>query len=44
MPIVFKTMQGKGRVFYTALGHVPAELDNPQIKTILKRGLLWAAR
>ncbi len=44
MPVVFKTSYGKARVFYTALGHKPAELDKPEIRTILKRGLLWAAR
>jgi type 1 glutamine amidotransferase len=44
MPVVYKSAYGAGRVFYTALGHVPAELDNPSIKTILVRGLLWAAR
>ena len=44
MPVVYKSSYGAGRVFYTALGHKPAELDNPSIKTILHRGLLWAAR
>ena len=44
MPTVFKTAYGKGRVFYTALGHKPAELAKPELKTILHRGLLWAAR
>ena len=44
MPVVFKSAYGKGRVFYTALGHKPAELDKPEIRTILERGLLWAAR
>lgn len=44
MPVVYKSAFGKGRVFYTALGHKPAELDTPQIRTILERGLLWAAR
>jgi len=44
MPVVFKSRYGNGRVFYTALGHKPAELDNPSIATILERGLLWAAR
>lgn len=44
MPVVFKSMFGAGRVFYTALGHVPAELDKPEIATILARGLQWAAR
>lgn len=44
MPVVYKSAYGNGRVFYTALGHKPAELDKPEIKTILQRGLLWAAR
>lgn len=44
MPVVFKSRFGEGRVFYTALGHKPAELQKPEIRTILERGLLWAAR
>jgi type 1 glutamine amidotransferase len=44
MPVVFKTRYGSGRVFYSALGHKPKELDKPEIRTILTRGLLWAAR
>jgi type 1 glutamine amidotransferase len=44
MPVVFKTVYGKARVFYTALGHKPAELEKPEVRTILTRGLLWAAR
>ena len=44
MPVVFKTVYGKARVFYTALGHKPAELENEKIRTILRRGLLWATR
>jgi type 1 glutamine amidotransferase len=44
MPVVYKSAYGNGRVFYTALGHKPAELEHPSIMTIMKRGLLWAAR
>lgn len=44
VPQVYKSRYGHGRVFYTALGHVAAELEVPQIRTILQRGLLWAAR
>ena len=44
MPVVFKSRYGKARVFYSALGHKPAELATPQIATILRRGMLWAAR
>lgn len=44
VPVVFKSRYGQGRVFYTALGHQAAELEKPEIRTILHRGLLWAAR
>jgi type 1 glutamine amidotransferase len=44
MPVVWKRHHGKGRVFYSSLGHVTKEFDVPEMKTILKRGLLWAAR
>jgi type 1 glutamine amidotransferase len=44
MPVVFKRRFGKGRIFYSALGHVPAELAHPAAQTILRRGLGWAAR
>ena len=44
MPVVWKRHHGKGRVFYSSLGHVASEFQVPQMRTILKRGLLWAAR
>ena len=45
MPAVYKRQFGKGRVFYSSLGHVPGEFDKyPQARTILRRGLNWAAR
>ena len=44
MPVAWKRKHGKGRVFYSALGHVAKEFEVPQMRTILKRGLLWAAR
>ena len=44
MPVVFKRQFGQGRIFYSALGHVPAELDHTAARTILERGLLWATR
>ena len=44
MPVVWKKMYGKGRVFHSTLGHVADEFKVPQMKTILERGLLWAAR
>ncbi len=44
MPVVWKRRHGLGRVFYSALGHVSAEFQQPEMKTIFERGLLWAAR
>jgi uncharacterized protein len=44
MPVVWKKMYGKGRVFYSALGHTADEFAVPQMKTMLQRGLVWAAR
>ena len=44
MPVVWKTRYGQGRVFYSSLGHVAAEFAVPEMRTILERGLLWAAR
>ena len=44
MPVAWKRMYGKGRVFYSALGHVAKDLDVPEALTIITRGMLWAAR
>ena len=44
MPVVWKRRHGKGRVFYSSLGHVASEFAVPQMQTILRRGLVWAAR
>jgi type 1 glutamine amidotransferase len=44
MPVVWKRRHGKGRVFYSSLGHVSAEFQVPEMATILRRGLNWAAR
>jgi type 1 glutamine amidotransferase len=44
MPVVWKRKHGAGRVFYSSLGHVTSEFAVPQMRTMLERGLLWAAR
>jgi len=43
MPVVWKRLYGKGRVFYTSLGHVAKDLEVPEARTIVQRGMLWAA-
>jgi len=44
VPVAWKKMYGKGKVFYTSLGHVAADFDAPEAKTIIQRGMLWASR
>ncbi|RWC35676.1 MAG: hypothetical protein EOS70_08095 [Mesorhizobium sp.] len=44
MPVVWKRRHGKGRVFYSALGHAAKEFAVPPMRTIFRRGLVWAAR
>jgi uncharacterized protein len=43
MPVVWKRHYGKGRVFYSSLGHVAKDFDIPEVRTIVQRGMLWAA-
>lgn len=44
MPVAWKRRYGKGKVFYCSLGHVAADFDVPEARTIVERGLLWATR
>jgi len=44
MPVVWKRRHGRGRVFYSSLGHVAQEFAVPEMREILRRGMLWAAR
>jgi uncharacterized protein len=44
MPVAWKRTWGKGRVFYSSLGHVAADFRIPEVLEIQKRGSMWAAR
>jgi uncharacterized protein len=44
MPVVWKRRHGRGRVFYSSLGHVAAEFSVPEMATLFRRGMQWAAR
>ncbi len=44
MPVVWKRRHGKGRVFYSALGHTADEFAVREMAMIFERGALWAAR
>jgi len=43
MPVVWKKMYGKGRVFYSSLGHVMKDFEVPEALEIMKRGIRWAS-
>jgi len=43
VPVVWKKMYGKGRVFYSSLGHVMADFQVPEALEIMQRGIRWAS-
>lgn len=43
MPVVWKKNYGKGRVFYSSLGHVAKDFEVFENLEIMKRGICWAA-
>ena len=43
MPVAWKKMYGKGRVFYSSLGHIAKDFEVPEALEIMKRGMLWAS-
>ncbi len=44
MPVVWTKQYGKGRVFYSAIGHTAADVRAEPHLTIMRRGCQWAAR
>ena len=42
MPIAYTKKWGKGRVFYTSLGHHADIFDIPEANELMRRGFLWA--
>lgn len=44
VPVVFTKRWGKGRVFYTSLGHVANVFDVAEAKQLMRNGLLWASK
>ncbi len=45
MPVVWVKTWGRGRVFYSALGHCAKEFtDYPQVLEMTVRGILWSAQ
>jgi uncharacterized protein len=44
MPVTWTRRWGTGRVFVTAIGHSIADLEVPQVDTMIRAGMTWAAR
>jgi type 1 glutamine amidotransferase len=44
MPVVWTKVWGKGRVFYSSLGHHEDILAAEPVRTIVRRGFGWAAK
>ena len=43
MPVLWTKTWGRGRVFYSSLGHNAAVVNRQPILELMRRGLLWAA-
>jgi type 1 glutamine amidotransferase len=44
IPVVWEKTYGKGRVFYSSLGHVAKDFEVPEAFEIMKRGICWAVQ
>ena len=44
MPVSWVRHHGKGRVFYSSIGHSLDELRHPTVRELMRRGIRWAAR
>jgi type 1 glutamine amidotransferase len=44
MPAVWTRTWGEGKVFVCTPGHSLADLNTPEVRTIIERGLLWASK
>lgn len=43
MPVVWKKYYGKGRIFYSSIGHNLSDFDIPEVMNIQMRGFSWAS-
>ena len=44
MPYAYTKTWGRGRVFWAAWGHTPADFEDPTAREIVVRGMQWATR
>jgi len=43
MPVVWKKNYGKGRIFYSSIGHNLTDFEIPEVMTMQMRGFRWAS-
>jgi len=44
MPVAWTKTFGQGRIFYCSLGHSPDIVERPEVRTLMRRGMVFAAR
>ncbi|GIH17821.1 ThuA domain-containing protein [Rugosimonospora africana] len=44
VPAVWTRRWGEGKIFVSTVGHKLEDLDQPEVRTLTERGLLWASR
>ncbi|MBB5979521.1 ThuA domain-containing protein [Kribbella solani] len=44
MPVIWTRTWGEGKVFVCTVGHKLDDLETPEVRTIIERGLLWASK
>lgn len=44
VPVVYTKFWGKGKVFYSSLGHVANVFDIYEVKELMHRGFIWATK
>lgn len=44
MPVAWTRSWGRGRVSYCSIGHKASDFEIPEVRDIVRRGILWAAR
>ncbi|WP_085523008.1 ThuA domain-containing protein [Tuberibacillus sp. Marseille-P3662] len=44
IPVVWSKYWGKGKVYYCSLGHVADVVKKPEVMTLMRKGMTWAAK
>ncbi|MFW5657094.1 MAG: ThuA domain-containing protein [Bacteroidota bacterium] len=44
IPVLWKKTYGKGRVFYSSLGHKVTDFEVPEALETMQRGIIWASK